>query len=80
MALIEEHPVDNVPVTVQARTKRLNYSFQERIQRKERWQKHKRAGKFPDELEKPYIDKQASLSWLKKGKLGFDGERIIIGM
>ena len=79
-ALIEEHPDDNVPVTVQARTKRLNYSFQERIQRKERWQKHKRAGKFPDELEKPYIDKQASLSWLKKGKLGFDGERIVIGV
>ena len=23
---------------------------------------------------------QASLSWLKKGKLGFDGERIIIGV
>ena len=35
----------------------------------------KRAGKFPAELDKPYIDKDASLSWLKKGKLTFDGER-----
>ena len=67
-------------MTVQARTKRLIYSFQESNQIKERWKKHKQAGKFPEELEKPYIDKQASLSWLKRGKLGFDGERVIIGV
>ena len=69
-----------MPATALSRAKRLNYSFQERIKRKERWQNHKRACKFPDELDKPYIDKEASLSWLKKGKLGFDGERIIFGV
>ena len=70
---------EGVPATAQARSKRLGYSFNERLERKERWKKQKRACKFPEELEKPYIDKEASLSWLKKGKLGYDGERIIVG-
>ena len=78
--MIDDIPDEDVPATTQARSKRLNFSFQERIQRKDRWLKHKRAGKFPEELDKPYIDKEASLSWLKKGKLGFDGERIIFGV
>ena len=38
-----------------------------------------RAGKFPEELNKCYVDKVVSLGWLKRGKLGFDGERILIG-
>ena len=78
--IIEDIPDEDVPATAQARSKRLNFSFQEKTQRKDRWLKHKRAGKFPEELDKPYIDKEASLSWLKKGKLGFDGERIIFGV
>ena len=37
------------------------------------------AGKFPAESDKQYIDKDATLSWLKRGKLTFDGERILTG-
>ena len=51
---------------------------QEQIRRKKRWKQYKRAGKFPEELDKPYSDKNASLSWLKKGSMCFDGERIIL--
>ena len=40
--------------------------FQEKNQRKERIAEHKRAGKLSE-----YLYKQASPSWLKKGKLGF---------
>ena len=78
--LILDPPIedDTLPATAQAKMKRLYFGFQERIRRKERWKEHKRAGKFPEELDKPYIDKKASLSWLKKGSLGFDGERIIL--
>ena len=35
-------------------------------------------GFFPKELDKPYIDKEESLKWLKKGRLGFDNEKIIL--
>ena len=67
------------PATDLAKQKRKIHGFTSRDQRKKRWLEDKRAGKFPAELDKPYIDKQASLSWLKRGKLGFDGERMIIG-
>ena len=43
------------------------------------WKKHKIAGKYPEELEKEYIDKESSLNWLKNGTVGYDGERILIG-
>ena len=46
--------------------------------RKEGWRQNKRAGKFMEELNQKYIDKEASLQWLKHGKLPFDEERIII--
>ena len=69
--IIEDIPDEDVPATAQARSKWLNFSFQEKNQRKDRWLKHKRAGKFPEELDKPYIDKEASLSWLKKGQTWF---------
>ncbi len=46
--------------------------------KKKRWKNHKRAGPFPKELDKPYIDKEASLKWLKKGRLGFDNEKVIL--
>ena len=76
--IIDPPEEDDVPATTQARMRRLNFGFHERIRRKKRWSEHKRAGKIPEELDKPYIDKEASLSWLKRGSLGFDGERIII--
>ena len=47
--------------------------------RKERWKNNRRAGRFLEELEKDYIDKERSLRWLKNGMVGFDGERILIG-
>ena len=69
---------DETPATTQGKMKRKACGFQDRNTRMERWKGHLRAGKFPQELEKPYIDKKASLSWLRNGRLGFDGERIII--
>ena len=69
----------HTPATQMAKQKHKAHGFGMRNQRKERWIEDKRAGKFPVELEKPYIDKDASLSWLKKGKLSFDGERLITG-
>ena len=62
-----------------ARKIRSKYSKREEHLRVERWRQHRRAGRFVEELEKSYIHKEASLEWLKKGALGFDGERIIVG-
>ena len=77
--LIEDPPVeDGPPATAQGKFKRKAYGFLERNIRMDRWRGHLRAGKFPQELDKPYIDKKTSLSWLRSGRLGFDGERVII--
>ena len=65
--------------TSAAKGKRKAHSFLEQAEKKERWRMHKRAGRFREELDKCYIDKKASLNWLTKGKLGFDGERMIMG-
>ena len=43
------------------------------------WKEHRRAGKFQEELERDYIDKEGSLHWLRNGMMGFDGERILVG-
>ena len=67
------------PATKLAKKTRSQYSKQEEKVRIENWKKHQRACKFPEELEKCYIDKEESLRWLKNGVLGFDGERIIVG-
>ena len=80
--IIEREPEGedaNIPATEMAKQKRKVHGFIFKNNRKDRWIEDKRAGKFPTELDKPYIDKKASLSWLKKGKLGFDGERMITG-
>ena len=45
----------------------------------ERWKDHRWAGRFQEELEKSYIDKEESLRWIRNGDLGYDGERLIIG-
>ena len=70
---------NQTPPTAMAKNKRKIHGFIARGNRLDRWKEDKRAGQFPKELNKPYIDKQASLSWLKRGKLGFDGERMLIG-
>ena len=76
--LIEDPPDDDdeTPATAQGKMKRKACGFQDRNTRMERWKGHLRAGKFQQELEKSYIDKKASLSWLRNGRLGFDGERL----
>ena len=70
---------DQIPATKKARKVREKYSTMEERLGKERWKQHRRAGKYLEELEKAYIDKEGSLQWLKNGDLGFDGERLIIG-
>ena len=65
------------PATLIARKMREEYSKREMETRKEGWRQNKRAGKFMEELNQKYIDKEASLQWLKHGKLPFDEERII---
>ena len=77
--LIEDEPVaTHVPPTLQARKKRTAFGSAERSNRRQLWKNHKRAGLFPKELDKPYIDKEESLKWLKKGRLGYDNEKIIL--
>ena len=46
--------------------------------RNECLRKNKRAWKFLEELDKPYIDKQASLKWHKDVRLVYDDERVIL--
>ena len=76
--LIDESPQTEDAPTKQARSKRKDFNHAEHHSKKERWKNHKRAGLFQKELNKPYIDKAESLKWLKKGKLGFDNEKIIL--
>lgn len=78
--ILDPNPNNNhTPATKRARKAREQYSKREEALRKERWREHRRAGKFPEELEKTYIDKEGSLKWLKTGDLPFDGERMIVG-
>ena len=64
--------------TVQAKCKRKTYNWIHNNKRIEEWREHKRAGKFHEELDKSYIDKKGSLQWLQDGKIGFDGERMLV--
>ena len=66
------------PATLIARKKREEYTKMELETRREGWRQNKRAGRFMEELNQTYIDKEASLQWLKSGKLSFDEERILI--
>ena len=61
-----------------AKFKGKEHGLKERGERIECWRKNKRAGKFQEELDKCYIDKQASLKWLKDGRLGYNDERVIL--
>ena len=61
--LIEEEPYLATPATVFVRSKRVVYGFEDHNSKKGRWKNHKHA----EELEKPYIDKEESFKWLKKG-------------
>ena len=50
----------------------------ENINKKNRWQNNKRAGKFYEETNKKYIDKKASFQWLQNGELKYDEERLLL--
>ena len=77
--LLEDEPDEpEAAPTFLARGKRIAYNFTQRNDKKERWINHKRAGLFPKEIDKPYIDKEESFKWLRKGKLGYDNEKVIL--
>ena len=67
------------PATIIARKTREKYCKNERDVKNNSWKEHKRAGKFHEELNKNYIDKERSLQWLRNGELRYDGERLIVG-
>ena len=54
------------------------YTHFERVNKRNRWQTNKRAGRFYEELQKNYIDQKGSVQWVQNGELKFDEERIII--
>ena len=54
------------------------YTESERIKKREKWKNNKRAGLFYKEIEKPYIDKKGSFTWLQNGILTYNEERLII--
>ena len=54
------------------------YTESERVKKRENWKNNKRAGLFYKEIEKPYIDKKGSFTWLQNGILTYNEERLII--
>ena len=54
------------------------YTESERIKKREKWKNNKRAGLFYKEIEKPYIDRKGSFTWLQNGILTYNEERLII--
>ena len=68
-----------MPATMKARKTGEAFNKREHEEKIERWRQNRRAGRYLEELEKEYIDREGSLQWLKNGALGFDGERVIIG-
>ena len=43
-------------------------------------EKEQESWEIQEELDKPYIDKQASLKWIRDGRLGYDDERVILAV
>ena len=74
---ILDDTITGKPVDI-AKFKRREHAMKERDERKECWRTNKRAGKFQEELDKCYINKEASLKWLKDGRLGYNDERVIL--
>ena len=54
------------------------YTHYERLNKRNRWQTNKRAGKFYEELNKNYIDQVGSVQWIQNGEFTFDEERLLI--
>ena len=77
--IVEREGDEHTPATMVARKTRSKYSKKAQKDKVVKWKEHKRAGKFQEELEKDYIDKEGSLHWLRNGTLGYDGERILVG-
>ena len=62
-----------------AKASRKKYSEEYQRRNKDEWKNNKKAERFYEELNKEYIDKEGSVEWLKRGRLTFDGERLIVG-
>ena len=77
-AVKEETEDDLKPATYIARKARKTYTKEWQKVVEEEWSNHKRAGKYYEELNKEYIDKQQSLEWLRKGCLSYDAEKLIV--
>ena len=77
--IVEREGNEHTPATKLARKARGQYSKKVQETRVNKWGEHRRAGRFQQELEKNYIDKEGSLYWLRNGILGYDGERILVG-
>ena len=76
-SLLLSSSLQGIAVCIQASRKK----YSEKYQRKntEDWKTNKKAEKFYQELNQEYIDKEGSLEWLRRGRLTFDGERLIVG-
>ena len=70
--------LDTFPPSAAAKKSRQKFMKEVHDENQLKWKQHARAGKFLKELEKPYISTEASLDWIKKGRLRFDAERMII--
>ena len=77
--IVDREGDEHMPATKIARNTRSQYSKKVQNDRVVKWKEHKRAGKYQEELEKDYIDKEGSLHWIRNGTMGYDGERILVG-
>ena len=63
--LEDTNGAEQTPATKIARKARQKFSQREKKLRMERWKDHRREGRFQEELEKSYIDKDESLRWIR---------------
>ena len=60
------------------RSKKEKFIDHERKRKHQRWNDNHRAGRYYQELQKNYIDKEGSVAWIKNGELPYDQEKMII--
>ena len=76
--LTEQQENEEHPATKTARRVREKFTKGEQDTREDKWNEHERAKWYYQLLNQPYINKEHSLYWLKKGRLDPSAERIII--
>ena len=74
----EEIETNDKPATLIARKTRQKYTKKWSRRLEEEWKSNQRAGAFLEELNQNYIDKEASIEWLKQGRLKYDYEKLIV--